>query len=226
MNTIEEQFCADVNNKATEKLAASADALFQGLTDTMAGIEPFLDAGYSDFKTINGPDAALLLDALGSAEKNKLKNSFWFGVGDYGIGHNPRNVPTRVLNDAMYEAAAENYVRSHPFKIQDAVKHRSMDIESRAIRYLDELNKSTGYALPKDYKLGLFDKLKRMLGIAPKQLPDVAGFIEKNIGEQALKEMNARKLTGQVMSNPTVTTPLKNIGNKIHQLAEVMRTMK
>jgi hypothetical protein len=228
MNNMEEQFYADVSDKATEKLAASADALFKSLTDSMSGIEPFLDSGYADFKTMSGSDAAKLLDALGPAEKNKLKNSFWLGIGDYGLGHNPRNLPTRVLNDAMYESAAENYVRSHPFRMKDALRHRSMDIESKAIHYLDELNKSTGYALPKDYKLGLFDKLKRMLGIGPKSMPDVAGFIENNIGEQALKDMDAKKLLSSIRTSyaPKITSATRNIGNKLHEVVEVLKGLK
>ena len=226
MNKFAEQFQNDVNKRYQEKLAVSADALFESLNDSMKGIEPFLNSGYSDFRNMSSSDAAMLLDALGPAEKNKLKNSFYLGIGDYGIGHNPRNIPTRVLNDAMYEAAAENYVHSHPFKIQDAIKHRGMDIENKAIKYLDELNKSTGYALPKDYKLGLFDKLKRALGIGPKSLPDVAGFIEKNIGEQALKGMDAKRLTDKIVTNPTVTSSVGNIGKKLHEVAEVFRKMK
>ena len=222
------KFAEDVQRRYMEKIALSADALFESLTDSMNGIEPFLDSGYADFKTMNGSDAARLLDALGPAEKSKLKNSFWLGIGDYGLGHNPRNIPTRVLNDAMYESAAENYVRSHPWRMKDALRHRSMDIESKAIRYLDELNKSTGYALPKDYKLGLFDKFKRMLGIGPKTMPDISGFIKENIGEQALKDMDAKKLLDHVRTSytPTITSATRNIGNKLHEVVELLKGMK
>lgn len=222
MNT----FINDVNRRYNEKLAASADALFQSLSDSMSGIEPFLNSGYNELRSLDAADAAKLMDALGPAEKNKLRNSMWLGIGDYGIGHNPRNVPTRVLNDAMYEAAAENYVHSHPLKIQKAIRNRGMEIENKAIKYLDELNKSTGYSLPKDYKLGLFDKLKRALGIGPKSMPDVAGFIERNIGEQALKDMDAKRLVEKAVTSPTVTSPLKNVGNKIHNLTELLKKIK
>jgi len=216
-----EKFAEDVNKRYQEKIALSADSLFESLNNSIEGIEPFLNSSVKDFRNITDSEAATLLDLLGSAEKNKLKNSFYLG-----IGHNPGHIPTRVLNDAMYEAAAGKYVKAHPYKIRDAIKHRGMDIEGKAIKYLDELNKATGYSLPSDYKLGLFDKLKRKLGIGPKALPDISSFIEKNISEHTLKDMNAKHLTDRIVTNPTVTSSVGNIGKKLHEVAEVLRKMK
>lgn len=221
-------FEKDIITRYHEKLAASADVLMQTLQDSVGGLEPYLNSGWGDLMRMDGSDAAKLMDALGPAEKNKLKKSFWLGIGDYGIGHNPRNVPTRMLNDTMYELAAQDYVNSHPFKIRHALTNRAMDVESKAIHYLDNLNKATGYSLPKDYKLGLFDKLKRMLGIGPKSLPDIQGFIEKNISENVLKNTDAKALTDKVLSGaPTVArTAMGNLGQKIHNLAEVLKKVK
>ena len=57
-------------------------------------------------------------------------------------------------------------------------------------------------------------------------MPDVAGFIERNIGEQALKDMDAKRLVEKVVTSPTVTSPLKNVGNKIHNLTELLKKIK